>query len=216
MYCYFPSCNFRKNFPETAARAEAYLSTQDDVKICGCCHVTNQLPQTGDTIVTVCMSCMHILEEVRSDLPVISLFEFLLTRNDFQWPDYNGRTAVLQDCFRARGHRALQDAVRTCMQRCGMGILETEHNRDEADFDGSFLLHDPYPQNIAEAPHYFRDYLPAYVTAMPENMRSAYYRRRVSELPDSRVVCYCNTCTAGMRLGGADAIHLAELLFPAE
>ena len=213
MYVYYPSCNFQKLFPETAAKVRAYLETQADVKIAGCCHVTNDVPQAGDVIVTVCLSCMRGLDEMRPDIEQISLFEFLLTREDFAWPDFGGEAVVLQDCFRARGKTGLQDAVRECLRRSGAKIIELANNRDAADFDGSFLLHAPYPQNQAEAPRYFRDYLPAQLHILPEEQWPEYYRAHAAGYPEGRVACYCNTCYRGARNGGAEAFHLAEALF---
>ena len=213
MYIYYPSCNFQKNFPETAKKVRAYLQTQEDVKIAGCCHVTNSLPQEGDIIVTVCMSCMRLLDEVRPDVKGISLFEFLLTRKDFPWPDRKGETWALQDCFRARGKHELQDAVRECMKNTGCEILECPPSRDEADYDGSFLLHAPYPQCVKEAPKYFSEYLPEYVTVMPKEEWPTVYAKRAEELPSKDVVTYCNVCTSSLAEAGANAKHLAELLF---
>ena len=67
-----------------------------------------------------------------------------------------------------RTKRGLQDAARECLRRMGASIVEMEHNRDEEEFDGSFRLHAPYPQNMQEAPRYFAEYLPAMVTPVPK------------------------------------------------
>ena len=214
MYIYYPSCNFQRLFPETAKKVRAYLKTQEDVKIAGCCHVTNSLPQEGDVIVTVCMSCMHILEEVRADIPQINLFELLLTRKDFLWPDLQKEKITVQDCFRARGYHSLQNAVRECLIRVNAVPVEMEHNRDEEIYDGAFLFHDPYPQNQQEAPKYYKDYLPAHVTIVPKEEWPERFRQQATLYTTDRVVCYCNTCTTSAREGGANAFHLAELLFP--
>ena len=215
MYIYYPSCNFQKNFPDTARRVRAYLDAQPDVRIAGCCHLTNDVPMAGDTIVTVCMSCMRTLAELRPDIPQISLFELLLTRTDLPWPDLGGEALTVQDCFRARGREGLQDAVRECLRRMNARPVELEANRDAADFDGSFLLHDPYPQNLREAPKYFAEYLPPHLTVLPEARWKEVYRAQAAKYTTPRVVGYCNTCVAGARQGGADATHLAELIFPA-
>ena len=215
MYVYFPSCNFTKAFPKTAERVRAYLETQPDVRIAGCCHKTNDLPEPGDTIVTVCMSCMRGLMEMRPDCTHENLFQLLLARADFPWPDLSDRHFVLQDCFRARGMHDVHEAVRACLRRTGATITELAINRDEADFDGSFLLHDPFPQNMREAPRYFAQYLPAHVTPLPREAWPEVYRAQVARYAGQPVVGYCNTCVRGAREGGAEAYHLAELLFPA-
>ena len=214
MYIYYPSCNFQKLFPDTAARIRDYLSTQPDVRIAGCCHLTHDLPGPGDTIVTICMSCMRGLDEIRPNIPGISLFELLLTRSDFVWPDQSGEAVTLQDCFRARGKQELHKAVRECLRRMNMSVAELPENRDAADFDGSFLLHAPYPQNVREAPRYFGEYLPGHLIPLPEEAYPEYFRERAARFGSGRVVCYCNTCTTALRQGGARAEHLAELLFP--
>ena len=214
MYIYYPSCNFQRQFPETAAKIRSYLFSQDDVQIAGCCRVTNDLPAAGDTIVTVCLSCMHILEEVRPDIPQLNLFSFLLTRKDFPWPDLAGENITVQDCFRARGRHALQDDVRKCLVMMHAVPVEMEHNRDEETFDGSFLFHPPVPANAAIAPHYFTEEITEHITPLPKEEWAGQFREHAGLYTTERVVCYCNLCTASAREGGADAVHLAELLFP--
>lgn len=213
MYIYYPSCNFQKLFPETARRIRAYLETQHDVTVAGCCHATSDVPRADDVIVTVCMSCMRVLDELRSDVHAISLFELLLTRSDFPWPDLRGQVFTLQDCFRARGKHGLQAAVRECLIRTGATVIEMPMNRDEETYDGAFLLHAPYPRNVAEAPRYFGEYLPGHVTPLPENQWPDFLTAHAKKYGTKRVVCYCNTCVTGARQGGAEALHLAELLF---
>ena len=212
MYCYYPSCNFTRLFPDAAAAVRRYLEAQEDVKIAGCCHETAGLPGPDDVVVTVCMSCMRILDEVRADVPQISLYEFLLTRKDFPWPDCRGEQMVIQDCFRARGKHGLHVAARECLRRCGVSIVEMPHNRDEETFDGSFLFHPPYSRNVKEAPAYFGGYLPEYVTEVPEEEWPERFRLHARSYPPLRVACYCNACAAAARQGGADAVHLARLL----
>ena len=214
MYVYYPSCNFTKAFPNAAKRVRTYLKTQNDVRIAGCCHTTNSLPDKGDTIVTICMSCMRGLMEMRPDCAHASLFELLLTRTDFAWPYLAGSTFVVQDCFRARGMHGLHEAVRECLRRACADVTELEANRDMADFDGSFLLHDPYPQNVREAPSYFAGYLPSHVTPLPREAWPGVYGAHVRQYHGRVAVGYCNTCVRGAREGGAEAYHLAELLFP--
>ena len=141
---------------------------------------------------------------------------FMLTRTDLPWPDLGGEAITVQDCFRAIGNTPLQDAVRACLEKLNACPVELEANRDAADFDGSFLLHDPYPQNVVEAPQYYGEYLPQHVTVMPEEQWPEVFRAQAAKYTTPRVACYCNTCVSGARQGGADALHLAELIFPEE
>lgn len=213
MYIYYPSCNFQRLFPDTARKVRDYLETQSDVVIAGCCHKTATIPQAGDVIVTVCMSCMRVLDEVRAEIPQINLFEFLLTRKDFPWPDLAGEAITVQDCFRARGKHSLQTAVRECMRLMRGVPVEMPRNRDEEEYDGPFRFHDPYPQNMQEAPRYFAEYLPTMVTPVPEAEWPERFMEHAKQYTTHRVVCYCNTCTTSAKQGGADAMHLASLIF---
>ena len=214
MYIVYPSCNFVKYFPDTADRIKTYLETQEDVRIAGCCHLTSDIPSDDDIIVTIGMSCMRGLDEIRPDIPQISFFEFMLTRKGFKWPDLHNEKITVQDCFRARGKHSLQDSVRRCLELCNAIPVEMDNNRDEETFDGSFLFHDPYPINMKEAPIYFSSYLPMHVTVKPESEWLNSFKNHVSLYRTKRVACYCNTCTTGALSGGADAVHLASLLFP--
>ena len=213
MYIYFPSCNFTKFFPETAKKIREYMKTQKDVKVVGCCKKSQDVPSEGDTIVTVCMSCMRLLDEMREDVPKISLFEFLLTRDDFDFPDYNGESFTIQDCFRARGKHDVQDAVRSCLKKMNINGIEMPHNRDEEEYDGSFRLHEPYPSNMELAPKYFAEYLPPLTIPMPQEDWPETYRRQAEKYTTEKVVGYCNTCVNGVKEAGVDVYHLAQLLF---
>ena len=213
MYIYYPSCNFQKQFPETAAKIRSWLSAQPDVRIAGCCKATQSLPGTNDTIVTICMSCMHLLKEARPDVPQISFFEFILTRYGFPWPDLLGESITIQDCFRARGFHGLHNAVRECLQKMNVNTIEMDHNRDEEMYDGSFLFHPAYPANIEMAPAYFKSYLPEYITIIPQEKWKGLFEQHAKMYKTNRVACYCNVCTAAAVEGGADAKHLAELIF---
>lgn len=213
MYIFYPSCNFKRFFPETAERIKDYLATQPDVIYADCCHKTNSIPKPGDIIVTVCMSCYRGLAEIRPDIEQIGFAEFMLTRKDFVWPDHSGEELTIQDCFRARGLHSLQDSARTCLAKMNYSVVEMENNRDEELFDGNFLLHDPYPINVKEAPEYYGKYLPRFVNVRPESEWHDVMTEHVRRYRTGTVACYCNTCTMGARDGGADAYHLAQLIF---
>ncbi len=213
MYIYYPSCNYQKYFPRTAARLRAYLETQPDVRMAGCCHVTRDMPREGDTIVTVCMTCMHGLEEMRPEIPQISLPAFLLTRRDFPWPDLQKEAITLQDCFRARNRHELQYAARECLHRMNAICVEMPGNRDDETYDGTFLFHPPSPQNVREAPRYFGTFLPSHLTLLPPEKWNSRLRAHAALYTTRRVACYCNVCVIGARKGGADAWHLTELIW---
>lgn len=213
MYIYYPSCNFKRLFPETAERIRLYMESQSDVRVAGCCKATNDIPKEGDTIVTVCMTCMRLLSEVRKDIPNISLFEFMLTRGDFAWKDHSGEKITLVDCFRARGRKDVQDAARGCLKKLGFEVIEAAPARDEADFDGAFLLRPVAPINQKLAPGYFADYLPEHLTPLPEEEWQGVFEEMAGRIGTDTAAGYCNTCVPALNKGGKKTYHIAELLF---
>lgn len=213
MYIYYPSCNFTRIFPKTAKKIREYMKTQEDVKVVGCCKKSQDVPKEGDVIVYVCMSCMRLLDEMREDVPKMSLFEFMGTRKDFEYPDYHGEKFTLQDCFRARGKHDVHESVRECLRKMNIETVEMEHNRDEEEYDGSFRLHPPYPSNMEIAPKYFSEYLPPYTTQMPEEKWRETYAEQAKKYTTDKVAGYCNTCVGGVKEVGVDIYHVAELLF---
>ncbi len=213
MYIYYPSCNFTRFFPETAKKIREYLKTQDDVKIVSCCKKSQDVPKEGDTIVYVCMSCLRLLDEMREDIPKMSLFEFLLTRDDFEFPDCQNEKITIQDCFRARGVHSLHDGVRECMKKMNIDIVEMPNNRDEEEYDGNFRFHPPYPINMEYAPKYFAEYLPTMVTLKPEDKWQDAYKEQAKKYTTDKVICYCNVCVNSIKEVGVDAYHLAQLIF---
>ena len=213
MYIYYHSCNFAKLFPKTDQKILSYLATQPDVNVAGCCLTSSDAADADDIIIYVCLSCYHMLKAMRPEVKQISLFEFLLTREDIVWPDLKGEEITVQDCFRARGLHGIQNAVRECLHRMNAEIVEMENNRDEELYDGAFLYHDPSPANVKIAPKYFVDHVSKYLTIIPKEQWKDNLREHAGKYTTSRVVCYCNTCTSGAVEGGAQALHLAELIF---
>ena len=121
MYIFYPSCNFKKFFPETATRIREYLATQKDVYYADCCHKTNDIPKSGDIIVTVCMSCLHGLAELRPDIEQISFSEFMLTRIDFTWPQMVLPAIIVCGCNSAA---YMSEVIRSGIQAIDKGQME--------------------------------------------------------------------------------------------
>ena len=220
MYHYFPSCNFTRQFPEASRFLSEYTASHYGMIVEGCCRPSHKNLQEGDVAVTVCQNCSIIIREqlgIRADQPnpsidEISIFELLCEDDEFPWPDLHGEAITLQDCFRAKDKPALHEAVRKCLRRMNAQIVELPENRENSLFCGSFLMDPASPSNQKFAPHYYKEFFPGYAKELPPEEQTAVLKEHVSHYTTPRTVCYCNKCTAGVKKGGGNGIHLMELM----
>lgn len=236
MNLYIASCVFTTRYPALSARIMAYIRSRGDMTIVRCCvpryktaYFSQKLPDSmrpawdalsdsadfgaGDTVYSLCHNCTAILEEWKPSAVVRSLWELLDETDAFPLPDLSGTEWVVQDCWRTCDHRAEQDAVRSLLKKAGATTIELSDAFDRTTFCGNSLYREAPPRNAKLAPIRFGErakglFLPHTVQQQRERME-AYCKRFASR----RVVAYCHYCLEGLLLGGANAVHLAELFF---
>ena len=71
----------------------------------------------GDAVYSICHNCLNIIEETKSAVGVFSIWEAIAADPDFDFPNFHGRQAVLQDCWRARKRPDEQEAVRSILDK---------------------------------------------------------------------------------------------------
>ena len=238
---YIASCVFTSQFPELSSRIRRYVSERYGMEIVRCCIPKYQvrefeekmpagalreswasLPdgrvfESGDTVWSLCHNCSNIIEELRPGVAVPSLYELILSDAEFAYPDYGGTRVIVQDCWRSRERRAEQEAVRALLGKMNIEFSEQEESFEKTDFCGVSLLRPQPARNPKVAPlHYGPE-----ATAGKFAPHTAEEQKRIMEeycarFGGEKVVCYCHYCLEGLKLGGADAKHIAELLFPEE
>lgn len=211
MYVYLPSCNFTRACPSASKKMQQYLRGQPDIKLSGCCRPTQQLLGPEDTALTVCLFCSAITQEVSPKTEQLSIWEYLLADVRFPWPDYGGERMVIQDCRRACNQPKLLDDVRRCMKRMNLVPVELAENREKSNFDGVWPFESVPQRNLDIAPVYFgalRDYS---MELMPPEEQQRRMVAWVCQYTTDRVAAYCPACLKGVRLGGANGVHLMEL-----
>ena len=203
---YFPSCNFTKASPEAAKRLRAYM--KEKMPVAGCCRVDKSPYPAGDTALYFCQACRETLEAKEDNrlLPE-NLFVWLNRQEDFPWPDYRGLTVNVQDCWRDREHPEIFDGVRACLERLGVTVVEMEENRENSVFCGNLHFEPKDPENLSLLKA--RPGVPLY--EFPEEEQKRLMAEQAEKLTAPLAVTYCNRCTAGLQMGGAKAVHLAEL-----
>ncbi len=210
MYIYFPSCNFTRLFPDLSAQLKEFLAARG-VEIAGCCRLGyDKLPE-GAVPLTICQTCAIIIGENNPAQPPISVFEYLDSLTDVQWPDHTGETITLQDCFRAQGHEAEKKAIRSLLHKMGYSIVEAP---DQETFDGRFLFGPMRAGNLKLAPKTFSKFEEKVDPCdADEGLRRL--QTYCEGFTTDTVVCYCSACFSGLREGlpaGKEAVHLAALL----
>jgi hypothetical protein len=211
MIYYLPSCKVKANHAEASLKIRQYLN-EHGVEIIGCCRVSQNLFKPGDTVLTNCTNCALITDEVSPQANEISLYEYLAEDSSFLWPDFHGEKITVQDCWRARHKPTTQKAVRICLQKMNIIPVELEENFSKTKFCGTWLYSPMKDNNLKIAPNTFNDINDHYVQILDEEEKIRRMKEQVSKYTTSKVAVYCNACEKGARLGGADAVHMVELL----
>lgn len=210
MIYYLPSCNFKRLFPETSVKLQTWFAAKEGFTVAGCCKPSQKLFKEGDTVLNNCCSCAIITEEQSPQVESLSVYEYLLTDEAFPWPDLNGEHITVQDCFRARHHRQEQEAVREMLRRMNAVPVELEENFEKCTFDGVWLFSPKLPQEKF-APNTFGEINRHYITPVPEEEWEDRMKAHAALIQTERVAGYCNACITGLKMGGADAVHILQL-----
>lgn len=211
MYVYLPSCQFTGMDPDASRKISSYLATRPDTRVAGCCRPEQKRLTAEDVAVTVCMSCAAITREASPQTTEISIWEHLLKDESFPWPDYHGERMTIQDCWRARNRPEVHAAVRQCMERMNLTVVELAENRERAQFDGVWRFRPVAKRNLDIAPTYFSDVQAHGLELLPEEQQRRRMEEWVQQYQTERVVAYCNACVKGIVLGGARGVHLLQL-----
>jgi len=212
MVYYLQSCNFTAASPETSKKIRSYMEKKADVKVPGCCRFSQKLFQEGDTVLTICLTCSAITREVSPHVTEMSFWEYVLSDSDFPWPDYQGEKMTIQDCWRARRKHSLMEAVRECMKRMNIQPVEIKENFGNTQFDGVWRFNPVQKRNMDIAPAYFTEVEEHGLDLIPQEEQIARMQEWVGQYKTDRAVAYCNACLKGMQMGGANGIHLMELM----
>lgn len=211
MIYYLPSCKVKTKHEEASYKIQEYLNN-NGVEVVGCCKLSQDIFRNGDTVITNCTSCAIITDECCPNVKEISLYEYLLDEKSFKWPNYNGENITIQDCLRTIYKTQLQLAVRNCLEKMNMIPVELKENFANTRFDGLFSFKKISDINKHFAPNYFSKYEKDYVTIVEKDIGKEYMKDWCKQYTTDRIVAYCNSCLEGIKIGGANGVHLVELI----
>ena len=235
---YIASCVFTSKYPELSKKIQQYIQDRFQMPIVRCCvpkydlqRFEAQMPENyrskwagipdcadfkpGDTVYSLCHNCSAILEESKPGVNIKSVWELIISDEGFAYPDYQGQTVIVQDCWRAKDRAEEQDAVRELLRKMNFVIREQPENRENTDFCGVSVYRPAPKRNLEMAPHRFVEKAAGKFVPHAKEEQEALMREHCKVFETGKVVSYCHYCQEGLELGGADAKHLASLLFEA-
>ena len=230
------SCVFTEEYPEFSRKIQAYITKTFNLPIIRCCvanykveEFENRMPDwyrdewrnikhfekfpAGSTMVSICHNCSAIFEERHHEINLQSIWELILEDENFRYPNHGGEEITVQDCWRSKENISEQKAVREILRRMNFKIVELTENFERTKFCG-YSLYQPQPaRNPKLAPKRFlvnaRGLFKEHTQAEKEKLMRDY----CAQIKTAKVAAYCHYCVRGLKLGGKETYHLAELLF---
>lgn len=206
----FPGCKYTLHDPLGSEKLQAYLRARLGAETAGCCSADYGKPGAGDTSVFVCPTCAAILEESAPLAQTVSVYECLAGDGDFPWPDYGGARMTIQDCWRTRDHRAMQEAIRHILKRMNIEAAELPQSYEKTDFCGATRFQVPSPRYERLCPRRLveqGDFRP-----LPPEEQRRLMEENGKRYQTETVICYCTGCMTGVEMGGHRAVHLLDLM----
>ena len=237
MHYYIASCVFTSQYPGVSERIQEYIKARFGFEIVRCCvpgykikEFTEKMPEgclrnswsklpdsgsfeSGDVVYSLCHNCNNIIEEMHPGVEVHSLWELVDRDDSFVFPNHEEMHAVVQDCWRARERSDEQAAVRSLLDKMHIRYQEADEHHEQTEFCGVSLYRAQPPRNPKLAPRHYVDAARGKFIPHTEEEQEQIMRNYCGGLPHRQVICYCHYCLEGLLLGGAEAVHIAQLLF---
>ena len=233
---YIASCIFTERHPELSLKVQQYIKEHFDMPVVRCCTPSYKIEEfegrmsacavdswkallpnaelkAGDAVYSVCHNCSNIIEALYPDVKVMSLWELILQDESFVYPDLGGISVTLQDCWRSHWRAEEQNAVREILRRMNCHVVEMPENRENTQFCGTSLHRKQPERNPKLAPKVYVDKATGKFIPVSEEKQKEIMKEYCSQIVTEEVICYCHYCLEGLLAGGADAKHLAQLLF---
>ena len=208
MLHYLPGCDVKKNHQEAMNKIIAYMKSKG-AQIEECCRTKTSLCNEGDLIVQNCTMCDLILKEVQKG-NVMSLYEYVLNDETFPFVNFNKKRFVVQDCWRMKDNPSIHQAVRDCLKKMNIEIVELEEKGESSKFCGVWNLDHLTPIALEVAPETFNE-LERQVQVYTEKEKQQLMLEHAKQIHNN-VVCYCNGCEKGLKMANVSVFHMVDLL----
>lgn len=233
---YIASCHFTTTYPHLSDAIQKYVQQRWKMQIMRCCtpkyqikKTENEMPNTykaiwktivphnqpleGDTIYSICNNCLAVIQETHPTVQTKSIWELVDADTNFSFPDFGGKKMTIQDCWRCFENENIQKAVRSILSKMNISVIELEESREKTNFCGTSLYRAGSVRTLKLAPNrYVKNGKGKFIPHTTEEIKTL-MEVHAHKFSTKEVVTYCHTCQIGLKLGGLEATHLAELLF---
>ena len=188
MYIYYPSCNFSIASPSTAKVVRNLL--KEKMVVAGCCLRDQR-------------------ETIENKVKTMSLWEYIDSLEDFDFPDYNHEKMLLQDCYRDRNHPEVHQAVRSILQKMNVDVVEAKRNKENSVYCGT-LHYETENHALLEK---LKAYPDTKISELPLELQKELMEDNFEGVDlDMQIIVDCNRCLKGVELAGRKGIHLLNLV----
>lgn len=233
---YIASCVFTEEYPELSEKIQKYVTEKFSLPVIRCCvpnykveEFENRMPENyrgvwkkilhyknfppGSTMVSLCHNCSAIFEERHPEILRQSLWELILSDKNFPYKNFHGEKITVQDCWRQKENSAEQNAVRKILKNMNIEIVELEENFERTNFCGYSLYQPQPPRNAKLAPKRFVENAKGFFEEHTQEEKIRLMKSHCEKISTEKVIAYCHYCVRGLKLGGKNAFHIAQLLF---
>ena len=230
------SCVFTEEYPKLSQKIQRYITARFNYPIIRCCVANYKVAEfeermparyrdewrgiehyrefpAGSTMISLCHNCAAIFEERHPEINRKSLWELILDDDKFSYPNFHGEKITIQDCWRQKENLAEQNAVREILRRMNVDIVELDENFERTKFCGYSLYQPQPPRNPKLAPKRFSEGAEGLFVEHTAEEKRALMQAHCSKISTDKVIAYCHYCTRGLKLGGKNTFHLAQILF---
>lgn len=201
MNLFLPSCNFRKIDPVSYDRMNE-IALKKGLSLAPCCREDTASYEHDATIFFMCQACRSVLE--KRGIHADSIWRILAEDDHLVLPDLSSFSVTVIDCWRDREHKEIATYVRRLLERMHVTVKEAEK---QYDFCGRFHMETKLYQDEVAACGGIR-----FMDELPKELYEKLLEEKVDSLKGSIPLVYCNTCYNSLRAGGANPIHLAQLI----
>ena len=185
-----PGCALSIYKPEMENRILGFLNQNDQQAVMHkiCCRHEPKL-EKGSLIINVCAGCDNRFNTLYEGISTLSLWEIIDGLDTFPYPDYKGLKMSVHDACPVRKNPRVHTAVRNCLEKMNINVIETKFNRSRSGCCGD----DFYPKLPLEKVH-------------------SLMKKRADSMPCDDVCVYCVSCIKSMHIGGKTPRYLVDLL----
>lgn len=191
MKTYFaPGCGLLDESPENVQKILAFLKEKglvDDLWTTCCKATTDQEEET--LLINACSGCDRRWRTLYNNVRTVSLWEVLL-ENDYPFPDHSGMKVSVHDACQTRNQPQIQDALRECLDRMNIEVVEAELSRENARCCGRVYDKAGFEKDFSER----------------------MVRDRINDFPCEDIVVHCVGCESYFQLYTDKVHHLANLI----